>query len=111
MYVKCLKKLRSQLSEKQIVFNSEKSGWKSRSRKLDLYDFLNLFISRRPNNHLSLNDMRQELMGNQLLSKEGINKRINCKAVVMFKSILEDIIKLNFFGKSGMLYALLFIEK
>ena len=96
MYVKCVKKLRSQLSEKQIVFNSEKSGWKSRSRKLDLYDFLNLFISRRPNNHLSLNDMRQELMGNQLLSKEGINKRINCKAVVMFKSILEDIIKLNF---------------
>jgi hypothetical protein len=31
MYVKCVKKLRSQLSEKQIVFNSEKSGWKSLS--------------------------------------------------------------------------------
>lgn len=96
MYVKDLKKLRSQLSEKQIVFNSEKSGWKTRNRKLDLFQFLNLFISQRPNNHLSLNDMRQELFNDELLiSKEGINKRINDKAVVMMKLILREIIELN----------------
>ncbi|MFM7023223.1 MAG: IS4 family transposase [Flavobacteriales bacterium] len=96
MYVKDLKKLRSQLSEQRIVFNSEKAGWKTRSRKLDLFQFLNLFISQRPNNHLSLNDMRQELFNDDLLiSKEGINKRINDKAVVMIKLILGEIMELN----------------
>jgi hypothetical protein len=96
MYDKYLKKLRTQLSEKQIVFNSEKSGWKTRNRRLDLFGFLNLFISQRPNNHLSLNQMRQELLfTNGLLSKEGINKRINAKASTMLKQILHDLLSIN----------------
>lgn len=41
--------------------------------------------------------MRQELFGEEvLLSKQGINKRINDKAVVMFKLLLAEVLKVNF---------------
>ena len=95
-YDKYLKKLRSVIGKDQLDIHNQESGWQTRNRKLQLDDFLNLFVNRRPQTHLSLNEMSQEILNKEVsISKEGINKRINAKSVTLLKGILNDVVALN----------------
>jgi hypothetical protein len=47
-YDKYLKKLRSVIGKDRLDIHNQESGWQTRNRKLQLDDFLNLFVNRRP---------------------------------------------------------------
>ena len=91
------KKLREILCQEQINTLSKNSGWQERERKFTGMDLLKTMVFMGQSNYqLSLTERCCYLLSCGVkISKQALDKRLNKKAVVFIKSILEAVLKLK----------------
>ncbi len=91
------KKIREIISEEQINLLAKSSGWLKRDRKFTGMDLLKTLVFMGAGNYqLSLTQRCCYLLNCGIkISKQALDKRLNKKAVVFIKSILEAVLKLK----------------
>lgn len=91
------KKLRELISEEQINDLAKSCRWQERERKFTGMDLLKTMVFMGQSNYqLSLRERCSYLLSCGVkISKQALDKRLNKKAVVFIKSILEAVLKLK----------------